>query len=567
MAHHEQPIEMAPHESEDVSKNLENTASYQEGVQQVEAITQVWSKRALWITFALLYVVSFVDSLMEATQTQLTPYVTSTFSEHALLSTTNVISTIVGGVAALPVAKIINIWGRVEGFTIMILLIVVGLITKAVCHNVETYAAAQTIFWIGHIGLGYIIDVFLADMTTLQGRMLIFGINATPSIATTFSGPAIAQDYLDGSTWRWTFGTFAIVMPTFAIPVLISFILNRQKAKRHGLMPERESGRSSYMSVRHYVREFDVFGILLTTAGFALILLPLSLASSSASKWQSGHIIVMLVIGVCCLIEFVVWERWFVPIPYLPWKYLKDRTILASCVCFFALFTSIYCWDIYFSSYLQVVNQQSVKNAGYILNSYSLASSVFSPLVGFLIQRTGRFKWLGMAAIPFSALGTGLLVYFRHPGAGIGYLVMCQIFNGVAGAIVPLCTQMAVMVSVGHNEVAVVLALHTVFGSMGAAIGLAISGAIWTNTLPRAIHNHLPEAQKDQYMTIYSSLKTQLSYKWGSPVREAIVAAYGDTQRLLAVTGACFIPLMFIMIFAWKDLDVRRVVQTRGNVF
>ena len=184
-----------------------------------------------------------------------------------------------------------------------------------------------------------------------------------------------------------------------------------------------------------------------------------------------------------------------------------------------------------------------------------------------LIQRTGRFKWLGLSAIPFAALGTGLLVYFRHPGSVVGYLVMCQIFNGVAGAVISLCTQMAVMAEVSHNEVAVVLALHSVFGSIGASIGLAVSGSIWTNTLPDALYNHLPTSHKDQYMTIYSSIEEQLGYEWGTPVRDAIVAAYGDTQRVLAIAGASFMPLMFASIIVWKNLDVRKIEQTKGTVF
>lgn len=184
-----------------------------------------------------------------------------------------------------------------------------------------------------------------------------------------------------------------------------------------------------------------------------------------------------------------------------------------------------------------------------------------------LIQKTGKFKWLGLSSIPFAALGTGLLVYFRHPGSVIGYLVMCQIFNGVSGAIVSLTTQMAVMAEVGHNDVAVVLALHGVFGSLGAAIGLAVSGAIWTNTLPDALYKHLPESHKDQYMAIYASIEEQLNYEWGSPVRDAIVTAYGDTQRVLAIAGASFMPLMFVSILVWKNRDVRKMEQTKGTVF
>lgn len=121
----------------------------------------------------------------------------------------------------------------------------------------EAYAAAQTLFWVGHIGLGYVVSVFLADMTTLQGRMVMFGINSTPLIATTFAGPAIAQEFLDHSTWRWAFGTFCIILPALSVPAIASFILNHQKAKRLGMAPRRASGRNFAESVAYYVREFD----------------------------------------------------------------------------------------------------------------------------------------------------------------------------------------------------------------------------------------------------------------------------------------------------------------------
>lgn len=83
--------------------------------------------------------------------------------------------------------------------------------------------------------------------------------------------------------------------------------------------------------------------IILVIAGTALILLPLTLASSSAGAWRSGHIIAMLVVGVVCMIAFVIWERFFAPVPFLPWKYLKNRTILGACIAYFTLFLSIYC--------------------------------------------------------------------------------------------------------------------------------------------------------------------------------------------------------------------------------
>lgn len=192
---------------------------------------------------------------------------------------------------------------------------------------------------------------------------------------------------------------------------------------------------------------------------------------------------------------------------------------------------------------------------------------MLSPLVGLLIDRIGRFKWIGLSGLPFATLGTALLVYFRQPGSDPNYLIMCQIFNGVAGAIVPLSTQMAVMASVPHNEVATVLAMHSYFGSIGASIGLAVSGAIWTNTLPGRLVHHLPADLKEQATAIYADIEVQLGYEWGSPGREAIVAAYGDVQRLMAIAGAALMPLLFLSILIWKDLNVKNLRQTKGNVF
>jgi hypothetical protein len=73
--------------------------------------------------------VHFVDSLMSNTQYSLEPYVTSSFSRHALLSTTNVMSSIIGGVSKLPLAKLVDIWGRLEGFVFVIGLMVIGTFT------------------------------------------------------------------------------------------------------------------------------------------------------------------------------------------------------------------------------------------------------------------------------------------------------------------------------------------------------------------------------------------------------------------------------------------------------
>ena len=92
---------------------------------------------------------------------------------------------------------------------------------------------------------------------------------------------------------------------------------------------------------KHYFVQFDVVGMLLTIAGWSLLLLPFSLASYAPDGWSSYYIILMIVLGVVCLAGFVIWERYFAPVPYIPCKFLKDRTILGACFMYGFMFLSI----------------------------------------------------------------------------------------------------------------------------------------------------------------------------------------------------------------------------------
>ena len=128
---------------------------------------------------------------------------------------------------------------------------------KATCKNVQTYAAAHTIYWVGHIGLLYVIDIMLADMTTLRNRMLIIGINGTPTIATTFAGPRIAELFYENVNFRWAFGAFAIILVGFCIPVIVVMLWHSRKADKAGLVEKRNSGRTWWQSIWYYVVELD----------------------------------------------------------------------------------------------------------------------------------------------------------------------------------------------------------------------------------------------------------------------------------------------------------------------
>lgn len=189
-----------------------------------------------------------------------------------------------------------------------------------------------------------------------------------------------------------------------------------------------------------------------------------------------------------------------------------------------------------------------------------------------IVRYTGTFKWPSIAVIPFAVLGTALLIHFRTPESQTGYLVMCQLFNGIYSGVWALTAQLAIMASVSHQEIAVGLAMWGLFGSIGAAIGFAVSGALWTNIFPGQLYKALPDDSKNLTATIYGDITVQLSYPMGSPIRTAIIEAYQDVQRKMVITGVAFIPLCLGCLFLWRNINVKKLEeeegkQTKGTVF
>lgn len=74
--------------------------------------------------------------------------------------------------------------------------------------------------------------------------------------------------------------------------------------------------------------------------GLCLLLVPLTLAGSAVNRWSTGYIIAMLVLGFVIIVCFVFYEKLWAPVTFMPYKYMKDRTVFAACVLSGTLFLS-----------------------------------------------------------------------------------------------------------------------------------------------------------------------------------------------------------------------------------
>ena len=242
-------------------------------------------------------------------------------------------------------AKVANVFGRLEAFTFSVFLYCIGYIQQAGSNNVKTFASAQIFYSAGSTGLQILIQIFVADTTDLLNRALFSSLPDVPFLVTTWIGAPIAQNLLSHTTWRWGYGLWAIVLPIAFLPLALSLILNGRKAAKLSILPAgpRFQG-GNWNSLVALWHDLDVFGLLLLSAAISLILLPLTLAQTAKGGWHNASMIAMVVLGCVFLIVFPLWETnpKLAPKPFLTLQLFKNRTVVAGCVIGFFYFGELF---------------------------------------------------------------------------------------------------------------------------------------------------------------------------------------------------------------------------------
>ena len=73
----------------------------------------------------------------------LQPYVTSDFGLHSLLTTIDIVASAMAAASYIPIAKLLDVWGRAEGYALMVGSATLGLILMACAETLQVFCAAQ----------------------------------------------------------------------------------------------------------------------------------------------------------------------------------------------------------------------------------------------------------------------------------------------------------------------------------------------------------------------------------------------------------------------------------------
>lgn len=189
----------------------------------------------------------------------MTPYATSDFQSHSLLTVIQVVSSAITSAIYIPMAKLVDMWGRAEAFGLSTFIATIGMVILAASSNLPSYCAGQVFLDVGRSSAVYASEIVAIDATSLRNRGLAFAFTSSPYLITAFGGPASAEAFFNTVSWQWAFGVFAIITPIVATPFFGTLVMNLRKAEKEGLYTPGSvaSGRTLLQTLWYIVIEFD----------------------------------------------------------------------------------------------------------------------------------------------------------------------------------------------------------------------------------------------------------------------------------------------------------------------
>lgn len=237
-------------------------------------------------------------------------------------------------------AKFSDAFGRGESFVGLTLFYAIGYAIIAGAQGAGTMYAGSVIYTCGYTGLQIMLQIIVADLTTLRWRGLVNGLLTVWFIMNAFVASEISVRV---TNWRWGYGMFAILMPVTLLPVIISLLWAQWKGKKilkqRGVRAVQESRAVRF---KRALVEMDFVGLILLATSLALILLTFALVYNAKGQWKNASMIAMLVVGCVAFPIFIAYE-WKVPArPVFPMRWFRRLPIFGACLIGFFDFVSFY---------------------------------------------------------------------------------------------------------------------------------------------------------------------------------------------------------------------------------
>lgn len=453
--------------------------------------------------------------------------------EHMLWVTT---AYILAATIMMPIyGKLGDLMGRKGLFIIAISLFMVGSIVGGFSQGMPELIAGRAIQGLGGGGLMILAQAIIADVVPARERGKYMGIMGGVFALSSVAGPLLGGYFTESLSWRWCMW---INIP-LGIVAIISAVMFLH-------LPDR----------RKQNPKIDVAGMMTLAIASAAIVLATSLGGNTYD-WGSPQIIGLWVIGAVTAVAFVFIESRAAE-PVMPLHLFKKRnfnlTTGAGLITGIAMFGAL----AYMPTYLQMVTGVSATKAGLLMIPMMGAMLITSISSGRYVSRTGKYKFLPVVGSVFIGLGLFLMSTMTPDMA----LWLRCVYLAVMGLGLGLTMQILVLIvqnSFPISMVGTATASNNYFRQIGASLGAAMVGSLFTSRLISLLGENLPpEAAAGGDL---NSLTPGAVQDMPAQIQDAIVSSYNDALTPVFLMLVPLLAISFVLLLFVKEDKLATTIE------
>ncbi|KAJ3031938.1 UNVERIFIED_CONTAM: hypothetical protein HDU68_010018 [Siphonaria sp. JEL0065] len=360
--------------------------------------------------------------------------------------------------------KFADIFGRKWVFVFAIVMFELGSALCGAATSMEFLIAGRAIAGIGGGGIFSLVLIIISDIVSIRDRGKYQGaIGACFGLASVVA-PLLGGAFSDHVTWRWCF-YINLPLGCITLATVIAF-LN---------FPKEEG------TIREKINRIDGLGATLLFISIVLLVTPLQLGGS-IWDWNSTQSIVCFVLSVVVFAVFVYVELKVAKEPIVPAAIFVNSSVPAF-LGIAVLLGGGFLSGIYFISlFFQVVFDSSATSAGLQILPAVVGLTITSIGSGILISKNGQYKYFLFVGPVILAVGVVLISFLDGDSSTFAKIFYLFVFGLGVGCMIQVRV-LGLQASVPRELIAIATAVATTCNSLGAAIGIAITGTLFNNVV------------------------------------------------------------------------------------
>lgn len=493
----------------------------------------VTDKRRILLVFAGLLVAMLLSSLDQTIFSTALPTIVGELDgvDHMLWVTT---AYLLAATIMMPIyGKLGDLVGRKGLFIGALVLFLIGSVVGGLAQDMTWLIIGRAIQGLGGGGLMILAQAIIADVVPVRERSKYMGIMGAVFGLSSIAGPLLGGWFTAGIGWRWAFW---INIPLGLIAIAFAVVFLKLPSHRVKV-------------------QFDVWGVVTMAIAVTSIILVTSWGGTQYD-WNSPTILALIATAALATAAFI-WAESRAAEPIIPLALFRNRNFVLATSAGLVIGVAMFGTLAYLPTYLQMVTGVNATISGFMLIPMILGMMITAITTGQLAARTGRYKWMPIASMIVLGVGMWLLSTLTVDTALpllLSYLFVMGVGIGFGMQILVLIVQN----SFPDRMVGTATASNNFFREIGASVGAAVVGALFTSRLTTLLTDRLPAGGTGGDT---NALTPAAVAALPDSVREIVVGSYNDALTPVFLMLVPMVVIGFVLLLFIKEVPLRATLE------